>query len=677
MPPEPWQALLDLSATILQHRDLRPLFHSLAPQLRSVLPFDFMTLVLHNPETNRMRLHILEAAAPAESPRLDLPVAESPAGWVLLHQQPLVIHDVAATPDYPAVTEILRAAGVTTCCYLPLTTAHRRLGALGIGYLTDHRIDDAELEFMGRVAAQVAVAVDNSLNAEAARDYQQQLARERDRLQALLDITNAMISQLALPELFAAITACLRTLVPHEYSSLSLHEPGDDSLVIHALEFELAGDVMEQDKRIPIEGSPSGTALTTGRPVVFAAGTYSTEVTRTLEELGLRSGVSIPLTTRNRTLGTVNLASTRDNAFSPDDVDFLAQVAAQAAIAIENAQAFREIQQLKDKLSEEKLYLEDEIRTDRNFGEIIGESPAFRSALRQVETVAPTDATVLILGETGTGKELIARSVHELSARAGRTFARLNCAAIPTGLLESELFGHEKGAFTGAITQRIGRFELADGGTLFLDEVGDIPLELQPKLLRALQEQEFERLGSTRTIKVNVRVIAATNRDLARMVAEEQFRRDLYYRLNVFPLQVPPLRDRPSDIPMLVRYFAQKYARRMNKHIETIPKRTFDTLAAYSWPGNVRELENLIERAVILSSGSTLEVPLRELGAGPASGPPATLEDTERDLILRTLEETRWRIAGPGGAAVRLGLKRTTLQSRIKRLGIEEPPRSL
>jgi formate hydrogenlyase transcriptional activator len=346
-------------------------------------------------------------------------------------------------------------------------------------------------------------------------------------------------------------------------------------------------------------------------------------------------------------------------------------VAAQAAIAIENAQAVREIERLKNKLAEEKLYLEDEIRTERNFGEVIGDSPAFRKALRQVETVAPTDATVLILGETGTGKELIARSVHELSARAQRTFARLNCAAIPTGLLESELFGHEKGAFTGAIAQRIGRFELADGGTLFLDEVGDIPLELQPKLLRALQEQEFERLGSTRTIKVDVRVIAATNRDLPRMVAEQQFRIDLYYRLNVFPLPVPPLRDRASDIPMLVRYFAQKFSRRMNKHIETIPAATLAALAEYSWPGNVRELENLIERAVILSSGTTLQIPLTELRPGPALTPSTTLESAERQHIGRVLEETGWRIAGPDGAAERLGMKRTTLQSKIKKLGIE------
>lgn len=666
MNADAWQSLLEVSRTILQHRDLDPLFHSLAPQLRSVLPFDFMSLVLYDAAKDRMRLHVLAADARADVPRVEQPVDQSPAGWVLTHQQPLVVDDVPNETRWPAVMEILRANGVITSCFLPLTTAHRKLGALSFGYLKPHQIDAAELEFMGRVAAQVAVAVDNSLNAEA-------LARERDRLRALLDITNAMGSRLELPELFAGITARLRKVVAHEYSSLALHEPGAAYLVVRALEFEMGNGRLEPDMHLPLEGSPAGKAFTTGFPVPFALGSYSPDVTSMLETMGLRSGICIPLSTRNRALGTVTLASMRENAFSPDDVSFLSQVAAQAAIAIENAQAFREIERLKNKLAEEKLYLEDEIRTERNFGEIIGDSPAFRKALRQVETVAPTDATVLILGETGTGKELIARSVHDLSARRDRTFARLNCAAIPTGLLESELFGHERGAFTGAIAQRIGRFELADGGTLFLDEVGDIPLELQPKLLRALQEQEFERLGSTRTIKVNVRVIAATNRELARMVTEQQFRIDLYYRLNVFPLPVPALRERAADIPMLVRYFAQKFSRRMNKHIETIPAATMAALAEYSWPGNVRELENLIERAVILSSGADLEIPLTELRPGLASPPSATLAAAERQHIVRVLDETRWQVAGPGGAAARLGMKRTTLQSRMKKLGIEPP----
>ena len=668
MDAQAWQSLVDVSGTILQHRDLEPLFRSLASQLRSVLPFDFIALILHDAVHERMRLHVLESSESSEPPRVELPVDQSPAGWVLTHQRPLIVQDIHAETRWPIVMNIMNENGVDTCCFLPLTTAHRRLGALSFGYLHAHEINAAELEFMGRVAAQVAVAVDNSLNAQA-------LARERDRLRALLDITNAMVSQLALGELFSNITACLRNVVPHEYSSLALHEPGANYLVIHALESFVGDSKFEQDTRVPFAGSPSGEAFQSHRAIRFAAGTYSSEVTRFLESEGLRSGVCIPLMTRNRVLGTVNLASTRDDAFSAEDVDYLVQVATQAAIAIENAQAVREIERLKDKLAEEKLYLEDEIRSERNFGDVIGDSPAFRKALRQTETVAPTDATVLILGETGTGKELIARSVHELSDRKNRTFARLNCATIPTGLLESELFGHEKGAFTGAIAQRIGRFELADGGTLFLDEVGDIPLDLQPKLLRALQEQEFERLGSTRTIKVNVRVIAATNRDLWQMVTEGRFRADLYYRLNVFPLQVPALRERVSDIPMLVRYFAQKFARRMNKHIETIPSATLAALAEYPWPGNVRELENLIERAVILSAGPALQIPLTELRVTLPGKSQTALETTERQHIVRVLEEAGWKIAGTDGAAARLGLKRSTLQSKMKRLGIARVPK--
>jgi len=359
-------------------------------------------------------------------------------------------------------------------------------------------------------------------------------------------------------------------------------------------------------------------------------------------------------------------------AFGESELEFLQQVAKQVAVAVDNVLAHEEVRALKEKLAREKLYLEDEIRTEYNFEEIIGESAALKRILKQVETIAPTDSAVLILGETGTGKELIARAIHNLSKRRERTFVKMNCAAIPTGLLESELFGHERGAFTGAIAQKVGRFELAHGGTLFLDEVGDIPLELQSKLLRVLQEQEFERLGSNRTIRVDVRLVAATNRDLAQMAADKQFRSDLYYRLNVFPITAPLLRERPEDIPLLVRYFAQKYARLMNRRIETIPAGAMTSLAKYHWPGNIRELENLIERSVILSQGPDLHVPLGELKAPAAAAPNgvATLETAEREHILRVLRETNWVIGGPAGAAARLGMKRTTLQSKMRKLSI-------
>jgi formate hydrogenlyase transcriptional activator len=360
-------------------------------------------------------------------------------------------------------------------------------------------------------------------------------------------------------------------------------------------------------------------------------------------------------------------------------VQLLGQVGQQIAIAVENGQAYREIAELKEQLAKEKLYLEDEIRTERNFEEIIGESAALRHVLQQIEIVAPTDSTVLIQGETGTGKELVARAIHGASGRRSRTFVKLNCAAIPSGLLESELFGHEKGAFTGAIAQKIGRFELANGGTLFLDEVGDIPLELQSKFLRVLQEQEFERLGSTRTIRVDIRLVAATNRDLGKMVADKEFRSDLYYRLNVFPIMNPALRERQEDISPLVRYFTQKFARRMNKSIDTISTETMRALAAYEWPGNIRELENFIERAVILSRGPHLTAPLADLkqrsrprAADDARPVPlSTLEDAEREHITRALQQANWLVGGPSGAAAKLGMKRTTLQSKMTRLGIE------
>jgi formate hydrogenlyase transcriptional activator len=369
----------------------------------------------------------------------------------------------------------------------------------------------------------------------------------------------------------------------------------------------------------------------------------------------------------------LNIGRIEDNGFTADEVELLSQVAQQVAIAVDNALAYKEIGQLKNKLAEEKLYLEGEIQTDYNFEEIVGDSRPLRQVLKQVHTVAPTDSTVLILGETGSGKELIARALHNLSGRRGRTFVKLNCAAIPTGLLESELFGHERGAFTGAIGSKIGRFELADHGTIFLDEVGDIPLELQVKLLRVLQEQEFERLGGTRTIRVNVRVVAATHRDLARMIEEGTFRSDLYYRVNVFPIAVPPLRDRSEDIPLLVRHFVQKFALRMKKSIESVPAEAMKALQAYPWPGNVRELENFIERAVILTPAHALVVPPVDLKRPANDGGGASLEQVERDHILKALRDSDWIIGGRHGAAARLDMKRTTLQSKMQKLGIVRP----
>ena len=396
-----------------------------------------------------------------------------------------------------------------------------------------------------------------------------------------------------------------------------------------------------------------------------------------LTGVGMQSGIWVPLVHRERTLGAMAVASRRENAFSQHDAEMLGQVAGQVAMAVNNALAFKQIAELRDRLTQEKQYLEDEINFEHRFEDIVGESTGLRNVLREIATVAPTDATVLIQGETGTGKELLARAIHRLSPRSERTFIKLNCAAIPAGLLESELFGHEKGAFTGAIARKIGRLELAHEGTLFLDEVGELPLDLQPKLLRALQEREIERLGGTRPIPINVRLIAATNRDLAKMVAEREFRSDLFYRLKVFPVFAPPLRDRVADIPILVRHFVSRHARRMGKTIETIPPEAMDALVAWKWPGNIRELENFLERAVILTRGTVLHAPLAELESmqdeeeDEAASTNPTLQAAERETILRALRDAKGAIGGPGGAAERLGLKRTTLNSKMKKLGIE------
>ncbi len=452
------------------------------------------------------------------------------------------------------------------------------------------------------------------------------------------------------------------------------HDPAANTMRLHTLQANVPADIVGGHEE-PIEDSPSGMVWQTQQPLLIpdiASEHRWPRIIQLMQEDGINSFCCVPLTTAAQRLGAIGFASLQKGVYGEADVEFLQQVGKQVAVAADNALAYQQIAELKDKLTKEKLYLEDEIRTEYNFEEIIGESAALKRILKQVETVAPTDSTVLILGETGTGKELVARSIHNVSRRHERTFVKMNCAAIPTGLLESELFGHERGAFTGAIAQKVGRFELAHGGTLFLDEVGDIPIELQSKLLRVLQEQEFERLGSNRTIRVDVRLVAATNRDLTQMAAEKQFRSDLYYRLNVFPITAPPLRERPEDIPLLVRYFAQKYARLMNKRIETIPAGAMTALAKYHWPGNIRELENLIERSVILSRGPDLHVPLGELKASAPAVPngATTLEAAEREHILRVLSETSWVIGGSSGAAARLGMKRTTLQSKMRKLGI-------
>ncbi len=668
------QALLEVAEAIAQHRDLGELFHELAERLHRVVKFEYLNLILHDPVRNVMRLHILESEKPRKyGPGSEFPVGETPSGWVWETQQPFILDDIEKETPFPALLQTLRENEVRSVCSLALTTAQRRLGVMSFGRSTTHTHSQTEVAFLQQVARQVAVAVDNVLNFESAQAYQRQLARERDRLRVLLEVNNATISKLDLHDLLNAISASLRRVIHHEYTSLALYEPATNQMRMLALDFPQGKGLIREEMIVPLDGSMTGKAFRMRQPLVLdraAMEDFDSRTSHLMRAEGVRSVVCMPLITHDRALGTLSLASLRDGAFQQGDVDLLVQVAGQVAIAVENALAFQEIAVLKNKLAQEKLYLEDEIRSEMNFDEIIGEGSSLRAILKQVETVAPTDSTVLITGETGTGKELIARSIHQFSPRRERTFVKVNCAAIPTGLLESELFGHERGAFTGAIAQRIGRFELAHGGTIFLDEVGDIPLELQPKLLRVLQEQEFERLGGTHTIRVDVRLVAATNRDLAEMVAARTFRSDLYYRLRVFPLHMPPLRERQEDIPALVRYFVEKHARRMNRAVETIPAETLALLVRYPWPGNIRELENLVERAVIVSPGPVLRVPLSELETPEPFTDNLTLRAAEREHILKALEATNWVLAGPRGAATRLGMKRTTLQSRMRKLGV-------
>jgi formate hydrogenlyase transcriptional activator len=670
-----YKALLEVSRSIASHRDFGEIFHDLSERLHSLLDFNFFVLVLYDPARNVMRLHMVKTTSPG---RIEVgneyEMDESPAAHVWRTQLPLVIEDTATEKRFPRVMKELVDQGVRSVAMFPLTSAHRRLGTLNFGSETPGAYKAGELDFPQLVTSQVAVAVDNALHFQEAQSLQNKLARDRDRLQLLLDLNNRLVSNLDLRDVFLAISSSVRRTMGCDYASLSLPDGDPRKLRFFALDFPESKGFYREDFAYAMDGSPSGEAFRTMKPIALQrpfTGWPQSPVLEIMEREGLENFCIVPLLSGNRSIATLNLGRFSSDPFTEEDLYFLNQAAAQIAIAVENALDYGRVTEMRARLDEERRYLKDEIRTEHNFDEIIGESPVLKRVLKQVETVAPMNSTVLIQGETGTGKELIARAIHNLSSRQDNAFVKVNCAAIPLGLLESELFGHERGAFTGAISQKAGRFELANNGTLFLDEVGDIPLELQPKLLRVLQEQEFERLGGTRTIRVDVRIVAATSRNLEQMVAEGTFRGDLYYRFNVFPLALPALRERPDDIPMLVRHFVEKYAHLMNKEIASIPDEAIEALRAYPWPGNIRELQNFIERAVILSPGETLRAPLSELKrmAAPRTRP-GTLEDVEREHILQVLEETRWVVGGPHGAAGRLGLKRTSLVYKMQRLGI-------
>src|SRR5467141_1628507 len=679
-----FESLVGVSNAIGMHRDPKELFSVLVRELHRVVPFDYIGVTIRDEKSNTFHRHSIDAKTEATiPPDPGLTMEESDAWWVYQNQEPLVTSLESHDTRFSKLQEVLKKYGVHCLCTLPLTTAHSKVGTLTFGSKTPDVYTAEEVCFLSVVAEQIALAFDNALLFDAAQASQQQLLKKSERVGLLLELTNHVVSNLEFRDVLRAVVASTRRVMGCDGVGICLPDTDNISLRIYAMDFPLKDESVHEESLVPIDEDVAGTVFRTGK---LWCGSIQ-EARRLGMKYTLHAEVGtlciLPLVSRGRVLGTFGVVKYQDNAFT-GDIAFLSQIANQVAIAVENACAFGEIRELKDQLSKEKLYLEDEIRTEMNFAQIIGNSVSLRRVLKQVETVAPTDSTVLIYGETGTGKELIARGIHDLSPRRAKPFVKLNCAAIPTGLLESELFGHEKGAFTGAIAQRIGRFEVADGGTIFLDEVGEIPLELQTKLLRVLQEREFERLGSSRTLRTDARLIAATNRDLEAMVGQQKFRPDLFFRLNVFPVHVPALRERHGDIPLLVRHFTQQFSRRMNRVIETIPSAAMDALCRYHWPGNIRELQNVIERAVIISPGPVLSVDVTDLKF-PKAGPPAekpaslkstnralhnVLEETERQQILKALKECNWVVAGPNGAAAHLAMKRSTLQLRMQKLGI-------
>jgi formate hydrogenlyase transcriptional activator len=684
-----YETLVRVSRAVGAHGDLKKLFGVLVNELHGVVQFDAVGVSLCDEGSNTFRNYFIDMASRSEPIREEqLAPEETLSLRVYERQEPVLRSGHEMEQCHGRLGAILKGFHIRSICALPLTTAHRKLGAIIFGSKQVDTYSPNQIGFVSQVVNYIALAFDDALNFAALRRASEELRSKNDRLRLLLDVTNQVVSNLDLRDLLRAISQDVRRVMQCDYAGLSLPDAEDKQLRLYAVDFPEGKGFLQEDLVYPIEGSPSGTAFRTMKPMTLQSpftGWLHLPIVQIAVREDLKSFCFLPLISRNRALGTLVLARLRDDAFSQDDIEFLSQVANQIALAVENALAYRQIRELKEQLSKEKLYLEDEIRTEMNFAHIIGNSAPLRKVLKRVETVAPTDSTVLIYGETGTGKELIARGIHDLSPRRSKPFVKLNCAAIPTGLLESELFGHEKGAFTGAIAQRIGRFEVANGGTIFLDEIGEIPLELQTKLLRVLQEREFERLGSSRTLRTDARLIAATNRDLEAMVSEQRFRSDLFFRLNVFPVHVPPLRQREGDIPLLVRHSAQQFSRRMNKQIETIPSAAMDALCRYHWPGNVRELQNVIERAVIISTGTALSVDVADLKFPKTSHPEErpvaaksetngalhnVLKETERQQILQALKRSNWVVAGPHGAAARLGMNRSTLQVRIRKLGI-------
>jgi formate hydrogenlyase transcriptional activator len=689
--------LLEINNAIITNLTQEALHHAICEALRTVLPVDRASLTLYQPERDTLRVIALERDWDLDFFRVgtEMNRMDSHHGWVFNHQRPLLRRDLATEWQYP-IEQRLLDTGLRSFCIAPLILEGKSIGTLGIGSDRANQYSAADAEFLCEIAGQVALAAANMKAYEQIGVLNVKVQRTVERLQTLLEINNAIITNLTEEALLRSISDAVRAFIPFERCAITLYKPETDTLRFLAVEGALRSAYFKPGLEVGRSETSAGWAFDHQQPLLrrnLEKEHQFDNETRLCTE-GLLSLCVVPLLYQGRSIGTFSVVSRKEQQYSDADAQFLQEVAAQLALAIANMKAYEEIGSLKARLEKENIYLQEEIRTEHNFEEIIGNSPALLAALRKVEQVAPTDSTVLIAGETGTGKELIARAIHNRSGRKDRALVRVNCSAISAGLVESELFGHLKGAFTGAVERRVGRFELADGGTIFLDEIGELPLETQVKLLRVLQEREFEPVGSSRPLRVDVRVIAATNRNLKEAIQAGSFRSDLFYRLNVFPLELPPLRERRPDIPQLVALYVLRFSKRFGKKIEGVSQESMERLMRYPWPGNVRELQNVVERAVVLSSGTTLHLdkdllPVAASGELETSGtathdvPPAalgpsrlpTLDEVERSHILAALQQAGGVVEGPKGAARLLNLHPNTLRHRMSKLGVKRSDR--
>jgi formate hydrogenlyase transcriptional activator len=669
-----YRALLDVSRAMVEQPTVKAIIHSFRGVLSSSCRLHGAHLYVLGGDPDS--LHLLEFDREADAPAIKIGTRISRVGEVarvLKDLEPVFLPDVSEEMSKQPELAPFAAESVGRPTYLfPVSTSQQRYGLLVVTKDRGQQFAPEDVELLRSLASHVAVAFEFALAKDNAELYQRQVVKERDRLRLLLEINNHIVSKLDINELFRSASASIRSYFGNDFAGFWLIDKQSNQLECVVLDFPSGKGLLLALERSEVSDADHE-KLRARVPELLSMQDMEKLPARIVEKLKAESITSMaiaPMMTASGPLGVITMGSRQSNTFGQEDLDLLSQISTQIALAVDNAVAYGRVTEARDRLEEERLYLESEIRS---FEDIIGKSAALRKVLDQVAIVAPTQSTVLLHGETGTGKELVARAIHNLSPRRQRTFVRLNCAAIPSGLVESELFGHEKGAFTGALMQKKGRFELADHGTLFLDEIGDITLDLQPKLLRALQEQEFERLGSTRTIHVDVRLIAATHRDLHGMIRNNQFREDLFYRLNVFPIEIPPLRDRREDIPLLVHYFVLRHSRQMQKRIKSVPKHAMEALMNAEWPGNIRQLENFIERCVIFTQGEELNVPYAELkkpSARSVASDAPSFEQAERQAIIDALMAASGRIAGKGGAAERLGLKRTTLQNKMNKLNI-------